>query len=163
MRRLSCVLPLLVLLALGACSTVATGPSFLEAKAPPPPEGKATVYVYRKHAEPTAWEATIFFASKGVANLGEGEFTWARVSPGELMIRVTWPQLSGQKDSQLKLLVEHGRIYFLEISGISRGFCVGLGCVTTHIGSSLHEINAEAAPDVIESCCKYRKPSSSLY
>lgn len=163
MRRIFCVPSLLSLLVLGACATVATGPSFFEAKAPPPPKGKATVYVYRKHAEPTAWGTTIFFASKEVANLSQGEFTWVHVSPGELMVRLTWPPLSGQRDSQLQLLIQSGRIYFLEVSGLSRGFCVGLGCVTTHIGSSLHEVNPEVAPDVIESCCKYQKALTSLY
>lgn len=163
MRRSSCAASLLSLLVLGACVTVATGPPFSEAKAPPPPGGKATVYVYRRHAEPTAWETTIFFAANEVAALGQGGFTWAHVSPGALSVRATWPWLSGQKDSQRQLLIEPGRTYFLEVSGVSRGFCVGSGCIATRISSSLDEVSPELAPAAIEKCCKYRKASTSLY
>ncbi len=163
MRRLSYVALLLFPLVLGACATVATGPSFLEAKAPPPPNGKATIYVYREHAEPIKWGTTIFFASAEVATLSEGAFTWAYVSPGALLIRVTWPALSGQKDAQLQLLIEPDHTYFLEVKGISRGFGVGIGFIVTRIGSSLNEVNPEVAPDIIESCCKYQKALTNLY
>lgn len=163
MHRLSRVASLSSLLVLGACSTVTTGPPFSEAKAPPPPTGKAAVYVYRKHAEPTAWGSTIFFASKEIATLSQSGFTWAHVPPGPLTVRVTWPSLSGQKDSELQPLIEPGRTYFLEVLGVSRGFCVGTGCITTRIGSSLKEVNPEEAADVIEGCCKYQKALTTLF
>ena len=136
------------MLALGACATVATGPTFLEAKAPPPPPGMATVYVYRKHAEPLAWGTTILFGSHEIATLSQGGFTWVHVPPGAVPIRATWPALSGQTGAALELRVEPDRTYFIEVQGVSRGFCIGAGCITTRIGSKLNEV-----------CLLYTSPS----
>lgn len=153
----SLLLVQLGVLLLGACSTVSTGRPFSEAMAPSPSDEMAAVYVYRNDAEPRAWTVTLLFASDEVAELRQGEYTWAYVPPGELAISAKWPALSGQSDSSLQLHIESGRTYYVEITGVSRGFCIGFGCVTTGIGSTLHEVNPDEAADVIERCCRYQK------
>lgn len=107
------------MLLLTGCGTV-QGPSFSEARATAPASGKALVYVYRKHAEPTVWGGTIFFGRSEIATLNQGGFTWAHLSPGTHTVRAEWAGLSGQRDSFINLEVKADTTYYLELVGVSK-------------------------------------------
>jgi hypothetical protein len=68
---------LLCVLILEGCATLASGPVFSEAKAPPPAPEKALVYVFRERAEPVAWWTTVYFDRSVVATLRNKGFTSA--------------------------------------------------------------------------------------
>ena len=139
---------------LSGCATMAEGPSFSEARATTPMAGKATVYVFRKFAQPTLWGATIHFDNQEVATLNERGFTWAYLSPGNHTIRAVWAGLSGQQDSHINLDVKAENTYYMELWGISQFYAMGSG---------LHEVKPEVAESVVSQCCKFQKPRSLEY
>jgi hypothetical protein len=149
-------------LGLGGCAT-ADGPSFQEAKPATVASGKALVYVFRKHAEPTMWSTSILVDDRELASLSQGGFTWAHVTPGQHAFRGVWPTGSGQRDSVINVDLQAGHTYFLELTGIARMTGVGptLGGQTTvyyRMGSGLNELRPEAAEPIVAGCCRFQKP-----
>jgi Protein of unknown function (DUF2846) len=148
---------------IGGCATVAHGPTFAEAKAAPAPSGMATVYVFRKYAEPTAWGASIHIDEREIATLNQGGFTWAYVAPGRHTIRGVWSGMSGQKDSVIGIDVEADRTYYVELTGTSR--LAGTGVSTTpgtmslrfQVGSGLNEVSPGAGAAIVSECCRLQK------
>ena len=150
-------------LLLTGCGTV-QGPSFSEARAPAPVNGKALVYVYRKHAEPTAWGGTIFFDRSEIATLNQGGFTWAHLSPGTHTVRAVWAGLSGQRDSLINLEVNADTTYYLELVGVSK--LVGVApaypgiALSFQMGSGLNETDPARAEAIVAACCKFQSPKT---
>ena len=148
---------------LTGCATV-EGPSFQEARPASVAPGKALVYVFRKHAEPTMWSTAIRIGDRELATLSQGGFTWAYVTPGKYTIRGVWPAISSQNDSVIDLDIEAGRTYFVELTGIARmtGVSPGYapGSVTVHyvMGSGLNERPRETAEPILVECCRFQKP-----
>lgn len=164
MFRFLCILSMLTLtIFLSGCVTVAQGPDFSEARAKTQPTNKATVYVFRKHAEPTAWGATVYFADRPVASLNEGGFTWAHLSPGKQTIRAVWSPISGQRDSKIDITVEAGKTYYVELLGVSQVTGYSMGTMYYRIGSGLNEVHPVPAEDILARCCKFQAPAASDY
>ena len=154
---------------LGGCATVAEGPSFSEARAVTPMTGKATVYVFRKYAEPTAWGSTIHFENQEVATLNQGGFTWAYLTPGPRTVRAVWAGMSGQNDSVITLDVEAGSTYYIELTGTTRfagteaGTLPGTYKMYFRVGSGMSVVNPALAESVVSQCCRFQKPRSLEY
>ena len=151
-----------IVLGLAGCATT-DGPSYQEAKPSTVAPGKALVYVFRKHAEPTMWSTSILVDDRELASLSQGGFTWAYVTPGQHAVRGVWPTGSGQRDSVINLDVQAGGTYFLELTGIARMTGVGptVGGQTTvyyRMGSGLNEWRPEAAEPIVAGCCRFQKP-----
>jgi hypothetical protein len=154
---------------LGGCTSVANGPTYAEARATALKTDKATVYVYRRHAEPTIWPVTVYFGNHDVAALTQGSFTWVNVVPGKHQVRIVWPVLSGQRDASIEIEVKPGTTYYLEVTGISRALpstAVIIGGVVTmqsRMGSEINEVIPQAAEAALAICCNFRKPTASDY
>lgn len=158
----------LVLVCLGGCASVGDGPTYAEARSTTPTTNKATVYVYRKYAEPTVWPVTIYFGNREVAALNQGSFTWTNIAPGKHQVRGVWPGFSGQQDASIEIEVKPATTYYLEVTGISRGLPGSGGGVAASLfplrmGSGINEVSPQAAEATLASCCTFRKPTASDY
>jgi hypothetical protein len=142
----------------------AAGPTSTTQVAAPtaPPAGKALVVVYRQYAEPTAWSTTVLANSKEVASLGQKTFTWLAVAPGALQLKASWPLLSSQRDSTIDLDLVSGRVYYVEVTGVSKvvgSEVVGTGVgIRYKVGSGMIERAPETAAPTIGSCCTAIQP-----
>ena len=169
MRLSTKLVPLAFVMLLSGCATVAEGPAFSQARALRPMAGKATVYVFRKYAEPTAWGATIQFDNQEVATLNQGGFTWAYLTPGKRTVRAVWAGMSGQRDSFVELDVNAEKIYFVELTGTSRFAGTGTGSLPGtynmyfRVGSGMSEVNPAVAEPIVSQCCKFQKPRAPEY
>jgi predicted small lipoprotein YifL len=153
-RTLYILLMLSAAVWLGGCA--AKGPTYFEARAQAHAENTATVYVFRKYAEPTAWGATVFYADKEIATLNQGGFTWAYLAPGKQTIRAVWPGLSSQKDSSIELNVAAGKTYYVELLGVARGFASPT-MTSFRVGSGLIEVSPSSAEETLAQCCRFQK------
>lgn len=149
---------------MAGCASTPPGPTYAEAHIPSPPPDKALVYVFRKYAEPTAWDASIKIDSVVGASLSQGTFTVAKLKPGTHAINAVWAGLSGQRDSEITLDVKAGETYFIELTGISQlaGWApiAGLGPAAGlqyRMGSGLAELPKEAGELRLGECCKLVK------
>lgn len=154
----------LAVISLGGCASVGDGPTYEEVRATAPMSDKATVYVYRKYAEPIAWPVKIYFGNQEVAALSQGTFTRAHLAPGTHQVRGVWPGLSGQQDARIEIEVKAATRYYLEVTGVSRGV-PGLGGVLgamypLRLGSGINEISAQGADSTLGSCCTFRQPAA---
>jgi uncharacterized protein DUF2846 len=149
--------------ALSGCAVAAHAPTFAAAKAAPPEEGMALVYIFRDRAQPTAWSATVYFDESKVATLKEDGFTWAYLAPGEHRVRAEWPWLSGQDDSSITLNVVPGETYYLELLGIAR--VTGVTWPVTHfqMGSGFIVLDPRIGEEAISRCCRFQPPAASRY
>ena len=152
-----------VLVTLAGCATVPDGPTYPAGRAATQPGDRSLVYVYRRHAEPTAWGANIQFSGRDVATLSQGTYTWAFVSPGKQTVRAVWPGMSGQRDSTIEAQLEPGKAYYFELVGTSRVSGVVGSAVLFRMGSGLNEVAATAAEQVLTQCCRLQKASAENY
>lgn len=152
---------------LEGCATLASGPVFSEAKAPPPRAEKALVYVFRERAEPVAWGTTVYVDRAVVTSLRNKGFTWAYLDPGEYRIRTVWNLLSGQSNAAFQLTARAGETYYLEVKGISQvsGATVagGTAVPTFTTGSGLILQDPKMAEERISACCRFEPPAASHY
>jgi hypothetical protein len=162
MKYISLIQVVLCALFLSACATVAKGPSYLESKARKALPDRATVYVLREYAEPTAWGANIQIDGKPVADLNQGGFTWIYIKPGKTEIKAVWSGMSSQKDSFISIDTEAGKTYYVELTGVSQLTGVTLTMMYFKVGSGLSEVKPEAAVKKLETCCKFQKPGSDI-
>ena len=106
------ILPFLIFL--NACT--ASGNRFVSDTSDTHPNlGKLTVY--REHAEPTAYPATIEIDGQTVVGLKQKGFCTVYLTPGKRTIRADWPAFSGQPDQTLTLNVKAGEEYFVTLVG----------------------------------------------
>lgn len=153
------------------CSTLASGPSFNEAKAKNNKAGYAIVYIYRNYAEPTVWGSTIFIDGKEVQKISQKGFTWVYAKPGKREVTGVWSGMASQRPAKISLNIKENKTYYIELTGISKADLVG--GKTTHSGttlyidtdihSDLHLIKAETAKRRISKCCKYQGSGSKYY
>lgn len=159
----------LVLICLGGCATVEKGSTYAEVRATAAASDKATVYVFRKYAEPTAWSMTIQIGNREVASLNQGSFTCANLTPGKYQVRGVWPGLSGQRDASIEIDVKPATVYYLEVTGISQAMpetTVITGSIVTmksRMGSGINEVSSQVAEAALATCCTFRKPTSCDY
>ena len=164
-RICNVVLSLIVMLSLSACATVASGPSYAEIETVQAKEGYAILYVFREYAEPTAWGSKILVDSEPVATLNQKGFTQTYIKPGTREIWAKWGSTTGQQDSKISLKAETGKIYYIELTGISQlanTRAVGLDIVWDVItGSGLGLVNPTDAEKRLQACCclLYTSPS----
>ena len=151
-------LAFIALILSAGCATAPDGPPYSASRATFQPSDKATVYVFRRYAEPTAWGATVQVSGHEVATLGQATFTWAFVQPGKQTIRAVWPALSGQHDSTIDSVLLAGRTYYFELVGISQVSGAVGSAVTFRMGSGLNEIAPNAAEAILAQCCRFQKP-----
>jgi hypothetical protein len=157
---------LICALVFAGCATVAEGPSGSEARIAEPNEGQALVYVFRSHAEPLAWGASVFINDRKVATLRQRTFTSVYVTPGPQTVKAKWPMLSGQLDAVLTFDAVERQTYYVELVGITRLKDLSLKdpthwVMTFAVGSGLVGWRAEAAKPQIDRCCRYQKAESS--
>jgi hypothetical protein len=102
---LSCVF----LLLLGGCTF---GP--LYSPAPPPPEGRATVYFLRSQSVQGQFLPVVFFVNDAqVVGLHDKGYSWTHLAPGEYRFKSDlWPWWN--QTLQFTMRVEAGEEYFLE-------------------------------------------------
>ena len=163
-RILFCLIALLVL---SAWATVASGPSYVEIEKAQVKEGYAILYVFREHAEPTAWGSKILIDSEPVATLNQKGFTYAYIKPGTREIWAKWGSTTGQQDSKISLNAEAGEVYFVELTGVSKLVntrAVGLDIVWDVItGSGLGAVNLFEAEKRLQACCRLQRAGKSTY
>ena len=153
----------LVLICLGGCATVQKGPTYAEVRTTATASDKATVYFYRKYAEPTAWSMTIQIGKREVVSLNQGSFTWVNLTPGKHQVRGVWPGLSGQRDASIEIDVKPATVYYLEVTGISRAMpetAVITGSIVamqSRMGSGINEVGTQVAEATLATCCTFRK------
>ena len=162
MLRIARPLLILVAAALAGCATTAEGPEYSAAKATAGKPGYATVYIFRAHAEPTLWPATIQIGEQEVAALSQKGFTWAYVSPGKRTVKAVWAAMSSQKDSVITLDIREGETYFVELKGISR-LSVGSSGSVAQTGSGMIAYGAASGERRVSACCRFVKPQSQTY
>jgi hypothetical protein len=147
----------------GCASTAGTGAPAIS-KSPSSSSDQSTVYIFRKYAEPTIWNATIKIDGVSGASLSQGSFTIVKVQPGTHTVKANWPLLSGQRDSFIELNTKAGGTYFVELTGISQAVGIapaytagpGIG-VVFRMGSGMTGVEQTTAERTIAECCKLRR------
>ncbi|MCU7830879.1 MAG: DUF2846 domain-containing protein [Candidatus Thiodiazotropha sp. (ex Myrtea sp. 'scaly one' KF741663)] len=153
----------LMLILLSGCATLAEGPSYLDSKPASKDSDLATIYIYRKYAEPTAWGVDVIVNDQKVASLSQQGFTWFRVDPGNVNIKAVWPALSGQKTGHLQFMAKAGAEYYVELTGQSKLSSVmpsgvsGGVVLVAEMGSGLYLMNSIVGEQIITECCRYQK------
>ena len=153
----------LIIVLLSGCATLAEGPSYQESRPADEDPNLATIYIYRKYAEPTAWGVNIIVEEKKIASLNQQGFTWHRVGPGLVNIKAVWPALSGQKEGDLQFTAKSGEEYYVELTGQSKLSSVmptgapGGVVLIGEMGSGLYLINSTVGEQIISDCCRYQK------
>uniref|UniRef100_UPI0026374E11 hypothetical protein n=1 Tax=Acidovorax sp. TaxID=1872122 RepID=UPI0026374E11 len=147
----------------GCASTASPGTPSVS-RSPSSSSDLSTVYIFRKYAEPTIWNATIKIDGVSGASLSQGSFTIVKVPPGAHTFKANWPLLSGQRDSFIEVNTKPGGTYFVELTGISQvvgiapAYTAGPGIgVVFRMGSGMAGIEQATAERTIAECCKLRK------
>lgn len=86
-------------------------------KAPLPPEGYATICIYRPNSPPIIRSPKIIVDGKNVLKLSNKAYSWFYVRPGEHTIATDWGMFRGAQEKNISLTVESGRTYYLRASG----------------------------------------------
>ena len=146
-------------MAIAAAATPASTPASTPAAAPAERTAELTaedanLYIFRQHAEPTAWSPTVKVDGSKIAALEQRSYTAIRVSPGAHTIRLVWPLLSSQKADKVEITIEKDRYYYFEITGVSRM----VGIRRYRMGSSLAEIVPADGASRVRGCCKFKPP-----
>jgi len=151
------------LLILSACTNVAKGPAFSDSKATQKKPGHATLYVFRKYAEPAGWGATLFIDDKEVSVLNQQGFTWVYAKPGTRQLSVVWPGMSGQQDADIQLTLSENKTYFIELSGLSHVHSLSEGKNKNRKRTKLNSIHPRFAERLLNKCCRFEQPKSDTY
>jgi len=154
---------LLSLFILSACASIAEGPAYSDAKATQKKAGYATLYVFRKYAEPAGWGATLYIDDKEVSVLNQQGFTWVYAKPGARQLSVVWPGLSGQQDAGIKLALSANKTYYVELSGLSHVHSLSDGKNKKRKRTKLNSIHPRFAERLLNKCCQFEQPKSDTY
>jgi hypothetical protein len=122
------------------------------------PQPDANLFIFRDHAEPTAWKPTVKIDGRKVIALGENRYTAIRMAPGRHEVKLGWPLISAQGGSTFELTVEPGKSHYLEIVGQSRLAGVGYNVLYYKMGSGIGEAKPDYATHLISTCCRYSAP-----
>ena len=138
----------LVALCLTGCG--ATGPIFTDA--PPPPSGKALVYIFRPHSFVNqSGTARIEMDGKPFVALHDSGYSYAYFSPGSHVLTQAWP-LGLTQGTKIDLNLEAGKTYFV-------AFYNRAGMGTTGLQAEWGLIQgpeSEARPQI--AVCKFDQP-----
>jgi hypothetical protein len=77
----------------------------------------AKLTIYREHAEPTAYPATIKIDNQDVVSLKQKGFTTVYVKPGQRTILADWPAFSGQPNQTFILDAKSNYEYYVTLVG----------------------------------------------
>ncbi len=144
----------------GACAVSPSAPSYSEAPNPDMSSGKAILYVYREHAEPTAWSATLSMDDKELVALAEKGFSWIYINPGKHRFKISWPLLAGMPKNEFESEFEKDKVYVFEMKG--RVDIVGMQGMTVLAAgkTSLMPVEPDAAKSIMTKCCRFVSPTS---
>lgn len=154
---------LLLAISVTGCASTADGPEYNAAKATAGKPGHATVYIFRAHAEPTLWPATVQVGDREIASLSQKTFTWIYMAPGKRTIKAVWAAMSSQKDSTISLDIKEDEVYFVELKGLSRLSGVSGGTMSFAVGSGMIAYGAGAGERRVSACCRFIKPQGQVY
>jgi len=113
----------------------------------------ANLIVYRKYAEPTAWMPTVKIDGVKIAAVPNRHFVATKVALGAHTVTLSWPLLSGQRNSQMDFTVVAGEKQFFEVTGTSRVSGGGAGYLIFTMGSGIAQVKADYAEKTIFECC----------
>lgn len=115
------VLPMVLLVALSGCSALSSsGPKFAMNAQPFADSSKSIVYVYRLTNGRWVGRVDMTVDGKKFVEIGDSEYSWCRVSPGDHIFRAEWGLMDkpmfeeGHFDAKtLNVKIESNKIYFL--------------------------------------------------
>ena len=127
------ILTFIILGSVAGCAVSKSAPTFVSFSEPPSPANYARLYIFRKYAEPTAFQPTVYIDGYEIASFPQEGFTFVALSPTTHHIESTWPMFSGVPKVKFDAQFEPSKTYFLEITGTARvtGFYGPLITVTT--------------------------------
>jgi hypothetical protein len=135
---------------LSGCAVSPTAPTYAEAPKPELTDGKAVLYVYREHAEPTAFKAFITDSDRKIVSLPQKAFSWVYLEPGEHQLMFGWPMGSGMPDLKFKSQVEAGKVYVFEMRS---DLALAGSMLTTTM--EVRGMNPDLASALMTKCCQY--------
>jgi len=117
----SALLSVILLAALSGCSALSpSGAKFATLSQPTASTAKALVYVYRVTDGRWVGRVNISVDGKKIAGIGDWEYSWCRVTPGDHTFRAEWgfmdkPMMEGgQFDAKtLNVTIEPNKIYYV--------------------------------------------------
>ena len=120
---------------------------------PAEPYPDANLYIFREHAEPTAWAPTVKIDGKKIVALGNKSYTAIHLAPGQYKITLNWPLMATQRSAGANVEIKEGSKTYLEVTGTSRynGYYMWLG-------SGIGQAKPELAQATIATCCKFKAP-----
>jgi len=152
------VLMSLLVVAIGGCATSSDAPRYEDAPAPKAAPDQAVLYIYRRHAEPTAWSAYLEVDGKEAASLAQKGFTWVYVKPGKHNFKYAWPVLAGMPAVKFEMDFEAGKTYAFEMHGR-----VSLSGRTFTSTNKIQPTRADVAIANMAGCCRYVAPSGQNF
>ena len=147
------------MLLLAGCQTVSQdAPTFTDA--PSPPEGYATVYLYRLNAPPYTGLIGYRFSGKEVLATPEKAYTWIHAKAGTHQIYAQWPPQPGWKSTSTTLTVEGGQSYFVRAEGrVGLLPAPGPQPFSATLTSTLTIMQPALGRAELLSCCRYMRSS----
>lgn len=86
-------------------------------KAPAPPAGYATVYIYRPDSPPKIRSPKILVDGQEMLKLANKAFSWFYVPAGSRTVATRWGSFERALEKQLSFTVENGRTYYVRAGG----------------------------------------------
>lgn len=124
-----------------------------QSAAPAPASG--TLIVFRDHAEPLLFPATLTVDGVDVGRLKQKRLLAFAVPPGRYRLAVRWPALAMQRESRATVEVAAGGTLTVELRAAS-AFAGSRG------GAGLVELEPGQAPDALR-CCRPSDTSQSRF
>jgi len=150
---LAAFLSAFLIVTIGGCATSGDAPRYEDAPVPKMAPNQAVLYIYRQHAEPTAWPAYLEIDDKEAASLAQKGFTWVYVKPGKHNFKYAWPVLAGMPAVKFEMNFESGKTYAFEMRGK-----VSLSGRTFTSTNAIQPTRAEEAIANMAGCCRYVAP-----
>lgn len=147
------MLSVLLVVTVSGCATSSDAPKYEDAPVPKLVPDRAVLYIYRQHAEPTAWPAYLEIDDKEAASLAQKGFTWVYVKPGKHNFKYAWPLLAGMPAVKFEMSFEAGKTYAFEMRGR-----VSLSGQTMTSRTEIQPTRAENAMASMAGCCRYVAP-----
>lgn len=133
-------------------------------KAPPAPDGYATVYIYRIAAYPPTRRPEVLISDVRVFEPEDKTYTWVYVKQGATRIVVEWswdlrisPSNTGFGPSTIAVNLSSGESYYIKVSGSWRG-AFGGGYAMSAWSETVPALQAESE---LVNCCRFIKPQAA--
>ena|SRR5688500_8976938 len=141
---------LLIWTSLVGCVTSQKAPAFLAAPVPEISSARAVLYIYREHAEPTAWSSYLQIDGREVASLNQQGFTWVYVTPGNHEFKYGFPALAGMPSVPFSHSFEGGKVYVFQMIGELTAMGRKYEAV-----SAVQTFEFEEAKNKMQQCCRF--------